>query len=103
MLTLEESHCSKKSSNDVGFSSSSFTVMRACGYPAYVYVVKVSWGSRGVYLDFLDIPAISHQEALGDSPFDSQTSVLYLALSLVYLVPSPNLVSLSRILYLSPT
>jgi len=32
--------------------------MPACGYPAYVYVVKVSWGSRGVYLDFFDIQGI---------------------------------------------
>jgi len=32
--------------------------MPVCGYPAYVYVVKVSWGSRGVHLDFFDIEDI---------------------------------------------
>ncbi|KAN0067163.1 hypothetical protein V8E54_014810 [Elaphomyces granulatus] len=43
---------------DLDFDLSCECVMPACGYPAYVYVVKVSWGSRGVCLDFFDIEDI---------------------------------------------
>jgi len=56
--------------------------MPTCGYPAYVYVVKVSWGSRGVYLDFFDIQGIPRRETLELLSF-----LILLDFSLVLLLP----------------
>jgi hypothetical protein len=48
-----------------GFNTFSLFITRMIWHPAYVYVVKVSWGSRGVYfLDFFGIQGIPRRETL---------------------------------------